>query len=119
VIGPLFLLNGIAAGLIGAGLLLTDAALIVVAGIGYAFTTLLAFVVSATHGLFGWQEVWSGTAQTVAGLTELGALLLLLLLLANRVTGHAETRATPQRPRPFERRARSASPNRKSGVTTR
>jgi hypothetical protein len=81
-IGPLFLLNGIAAALIGGGLLLSGALVLLLVGIGYALATLIAFVVSATNGLFGWQEVWSGTAQEVAGFTELAALLLLVALLA-------------------------------------
>jgi len=77
-IGPLFLLNGIAAALIGGALLFSGALLLVLAGIGYALTALVAFVVSATNGLFGWHEVWSGTPQAVAGFTELAAVLLLL-----------------------------------------
>jgi hypothetical protein len=85
VIGPLFLLNGIAAALIGGGLLFSGALLVVLAGIGYALTTLVAFVVSATNGLFGWKEVWSGTPQAVAGFTELAAVLLLLPALARAV----------------------------------
>ena len=63
VIGPLFLLNGIAAALIAGGLLLRGALSLALAGIGYALATLIAFVISATSGLFGWQKVWSGTAQ--------------------------------------------------------
>jgi hypothetical protein len=82
VIGPLFLMNGIAAALIRAALLISGALLLALAGIGYAVATLVAFVVSATNGLFGWQEVWSGTPQAVAGFSELAAVLLLLPLLA-------------------------------------
>jgi hypothetical protein len=32
--------------------------------------------------LFGWKETWSGSAQAVAGVAELAALLLLVALLA-------------------------------------
>lgn len=97
VIGPLFLLNGIAAAVIGIGLLLSGAVLVVVAGIGYASTTLVAFVVSATSGLFGWQEVWSGTAQSVAGLTELAALALLVpQLLVGALRPRLARRDDPQ-----------------------
>jgi hypothetical protein len=81
VIGPLFLLNGIGAALIGGGLLFSDALLLALSGIGYALATLIGFVVSATSGLFGWKEVWSGVPQAVAGFTELAALLLLLALI--------------------------------------
>lgn len=84
VIGPLFLLNGIAAAAIGLALLATANALALLAGVGYAATTLIAFLVSVTSGLFGWTETWSGTPQAVAGFTEIGALVLLVGLLAPR-----------------------------------
>jgi len=85
VIGPLFLVNGIAAAAIGGLLLFTGAALVLLAGLGYALATLVAFVISATSGLFGWIESWSGTSQAVAGFTELAALVLLLALLGKRL----------------------------------
>lgn len=77
VIGPLFLLSGIATALIGGALLFSGALLLVLAEIGYALTTPVAFVVTATNGLFGGQEVWSGK-PAVAGFTELAGVLLLL-----------------------------------------
>jgi hypothetical protein len=101
-IGTLFLLNGIAAAAIGGALFVTGAALVLVAGAGYALATLIAFVISATSGLFGWVEVGSGTAQEVAGFTELAALILLLALLARSfaatgVTGHSRRAPAPNR----------------------
>lgn len=84
VIGPLFLLNGIAAATIGLALFVTEAIVVVLAGIGYSLATLVAFVVSVTNGLFGWTESWVGTSQAVAGFTELGALVVLAGLLAFR-----------------------------------
>ncbi len=92
-IGTLFLLNGITAGVIGLSLLATANPLVLLAGIGYAATTLIAFVISATSGLFGWQEVWSGAAQEAAGVAELVALGLLLLVTASKVK--ASRRYTP------------------------
>ena len=85
VIGPLFLLNGIAAAVIGAALLMTAHPLVLGTGVGYSATTLVAFAISATNGLFGWQETWPGTAQEVAVGTELASLVLLLLLAAMRI----------------------------------
>jgi hypothetical protein len=82
VIGPLFLLNGIAGAVIGLGLLLSSTAPLVLLGVAYSVATLVAFVISATSGLFGWRESWSGTAQAVAGFTELGSALVLGALLA-------------------------------------
>jgi hypothetical protein len=77
VIGPLFLLNGVAAAVIGLGLVATRAGAVVLSGIAYAAATLVAFAISATSGLFGWKETWSGSAQAVAGFAELAALVLL------------------------------------------
>ena len=91
VIGPLFLLNGIAAAVIGLALFATANTFVALAAIGYAGTTLVAFVVSATSGLFGWKEMWSGTAQAVAGFTELGALVLLIGLVVPRATTRKAT----------------------------
>src|SRR5205814_1441212 len=94
VIGPLFLVNAIVAAAIGIALLVSGASLVLLAGIAYSAATLVAFVISATSGLFGWKEVWSGTAQAVAGFTELGALILLLALFAPTA---ARTEQTAQR----------------------
>jgi hypothetical protein len=99
VIGPLFLLNGIAGSVIGLTLLAWSAAPLMLLGIGYSAATLVAFVISATAGLFGWKESWSGTAQAVAGCAELGSLLVLAALLAPAArsvrTPQARVRSVP------------------------
>jgi hypothetical protein len=82
VIGPLFLLHGLAAAAIVLALVVTDALVVSLAGIGYSVATLAAFVISTTNGLFGWSESWVGTSQVVAGFTELGAVIVLGALLA-------------------------------------
>jgi hypothetical protein len=92
VIGPLFLLNGISAAAIGVALLVTDASVVALAGIGYSAASLTAFVISTTNGLFGWTESWVGTSQVVAGFTELGALVILVALLALRDRPSAQLR---------------------------
>jgi hypothetical protein len=77
-IGTLFLLNAIIAGLIGLGLLASRSLLGALLGIGFAVTSLLAFVISAEHGLFGWKDtVWTGTWQEAALASEAAAALLL------------------------------------------
>jgi hypothetical protein len=96
VIGTLFLLNGIAAALIGVALFVSASLLVTLGGIGYAVATLIAFVVSATEGLFGWKEVWSGVPQEVAGFTELAALVLLLLVAASILSRSGRTRLAPR-----------------------
>src|SRR5581483_2163577 len=84
VIGPLFLANAVAAFILGALLFLRDATPLMLAGAGYAAATLAAFVIAVYHGLFGFDAVLHGTAQTLAGAAELAALLLLGAALAQR-----------------------------------
>src|SRR2546423_1166952 len=105
VIGVLFLLNGIAAALVGAALLFTAHPLVLLSGVCYAAATLAAFAVSATNGLFGFKEEWSGTTEAVAGIAELASLGLLLGLLASRTGSRA----------PPGRRGPAAGPPRESG----
>jgi hypothetical protein len=70
IVGPLFLVNAIA-GLVIAILLAWRAhPLTELAGLGFAVATLGAFFISVYHGLFGFQEALSGTAQLIAGIAE-------------------------------------------------
>jgi hypothetical protein len=76
VIGPLFLVN-VGAGVVIAVLLVTWrhwVPLFLAAGLGG--TTLLAFVISATVGLFGVHEIWVSTTGITAGVAEIVALVV-------------------------------------------
>ncbi len=50
--------------------------------VGFGLATLGAFVVSATVGLFGVHEVWTGTPQVVSAVSEVVAVLGGAALLA-------------------------------------
>ncbi len=80
-IGPAFLLNA-AGGVVIAGLLLAwrhwGPALLAV---GFGLSTLGAFVISATVGLFGLEESWTGWAVWTAAASEVAAIILGGLLL--------------------------------------
>ena len=82
VIGVLFLANAAAGILIALWLLASDGVLALVAGAGFAATTLAAFLISVQWGLFGYHERFSGTWQSSAGLVELVAAILLASLAA-------------------------------------
>jgi hypothetical protein len=82
VIGALFVLNAVAAAVIALALLLTDRPLVAWAGIAYAAGTLGAFFLSVHNGLFGYTERLSGGWQEAALALELGAILVLLPLVA-------------------------------------
>jgi hypothetical protein len=99
VIGPLFLLNGIAAAAIALLLVARPGPLTAALGLGYAAATLTAFFVSVYAGLFGFKEALAGTAQTVAGAAELAAAVLCLFALAPSRRRHvAPLRRTRARP---------------------
>lgn len=84
IVGPLFLVNAIA-GLVIAVLLAWRAhPLTELAGLGFAVATLGAFFISVYHGLFGFQEVLSGTSQLIAGIAEAVAIVILTPAVAVR-----------------------------------
>jgi hypothetical protein len=81
-IGPLFLANVVAAGLIAVSLALLRHPLPKLAGIAYAGATLVFFFVSVEHGLFGFREAFSGPEQLAALVAESVAIVALATSLA-------------------------------------
>lgn len=75
VIGPLFLLNAVAALAIAVALLFWRSWLPLLAAVGFGASTLVAFVISATVGLFGVHEAWTGGYVVTAYVSELVALV--------------------------------------------
>ncbi len=75
-IGPAFLLNAVAGLLIGLAVLTLPGRLPLLAAAAFGAATLGAFVVSATVGLLGVHETWSGAPQVLAAVSEAGALVL-------------------------------------------
>jgi hypothetical protein len=75
LIGPSFLLNAVAALVIALGVLLWRHWLPLLAAVGFAAATLVAFLISATVGLFGVHEVWTGGYVVTAYVAELVALV--------------------------------------------
>lgn len=99
VVGPLFLLQGVA-GLVIAVLAVTwRGPWALLGGLGFGAASLLAFTVATTPlGLFGVHSQWSGGPEWVSAVTEAAAVLLgLLALLAERRTATAEVGTAPER----------------------
>ena len=92
VIGPLFLLNAAAGTAIAAATLLWRHWLPLLASVGFGAGTLGAFVVSATVGLFGIQERWTGAAVWIAAVSEAVAVLAGTLALVREARGSRDTR---------------------------
>ena len=85
VIGPAFMLNAVA-GVVIAGLLLAWRHWIpLFLAVGFGASTLGAFIVSATVGLFGVQESWTGGAVLTAAASEVVAILAGLVALAQEL----------------------------------
>lgn len=81
VIGPAFLLNGVGGVLISLLLLTWRSRVPPVLAVGFGVSTLGAFVVSTTVGLFGVHESWQGWAVWAAAAAELVAIVAGALLL--------------------------------------
>ena len=77
VIGPLFLLNAVAALVIAGAVLRWRSWPPLLVAVGFGASTLGAFVISATVGLFGVHEVWNrGGYAVTANVSELVALVV-------------------------------------------
>lgn len=81
VIGPAFLLNAVG-GLVIAVLLVTWRHWIpLVLALGFGLSTLGAYLISATVGLFGVHEVWTGVWVITAEVSEVVAIVTSVLAL--------------------------------------
>jgi hypothetical protein len=84
-IGPLFLLNAIGAAGLAVLLAVRAGLLAELGGLGFAASTLAAYLISVYHGLFGFIETPNGTPQHVSLAAEIAAGVLLSAALALRV----------------------------------
>ena len=91
VVGPAFLVNALAGVVIAALLVRWDHWLPAFLALGFGLSTLGAFVLSTTVGLFGVHEQWRGGRVLTAAAAEvvciLGGLVLLRAALAHRAHG--------------------------------
>lgn len=85
-IGPLFLVNAIAGVVIAIAVLAWPHWLPALLAAGFGASTLGAFLLSTTVGLFGLKEIFWGTPQLLAMVSELVALVGGVVLL-QRTTG--------------------------------
>jgi hypothetical protein len=92
VIGPLFMLNAVAGVVIAALVLLWRSWIPPLLAVGFGASTLAAFLVSATVGLFGVQEILLGTWQVVAGVAEIVAVVAGAAILLRERSGRRSAR---------------------------
>lgn len=99
VVGPMFLLNAVAALAIAGTVLLWRSWPPLLVAVGFGASTLGAFAIAATVGLFGVHEVWSGSYVVTAYVSELVALVVGCWALyaegwVGRARGHVPHRHT-------------------------
>lgn len=95
VVGPAFLLNAVGGTGIAVLLLVWRHWLPALLAIGFGLSTLTAFVLSATVGLFGVEEGWTGWAVWTAAIAEVVAVVVgaRLLLADHQVHSRVHSRA--------------------------
>jgi hypothetical protein len=95
VVGPAFLLNAVGGTGIAVLLLVWRHWLPALLTIGFGLSTLAAFVLSATVGLFGVEEGWTGWAVWTAAIAEVVAVVVgaRLLLADDQVHSRVHSRA--------------------------
>jgi hypothetical protein len=74
-IGPLFMLNAVAGVVIAVLVVMWRSWIPVVVAVGFGASTLGAFLLSATVGFLGIQEMLLGTWQVIAGMSEILAIV--------------------------------------------
>lgn len=103
IIGPAFMLNAVAAVVIAVLLVLWRHWVPLLLAIGFGASTLGAYLVSATVGLFGVHEVWTGGPVLTAAASEVVAIVAAVVALRHEY-------ATPTRQQmrhPFALRPRT------------
>lgn len=94
VVGPAFLLNAVGGAVIAVLLVMWRHWIPGFLTLGFGLSTLTAFVLATTVGLFGVHESWTGWAVWTAAIAEVAAIVLgAMLLLADnplRSRGQAE-----------------------------
>lgn len=94
LIGPAFLLNAIGGAVIAVLLLTWRHWLSALLAVGFGLSTLAAFVISATVGLFGFESTWGGWEVWTAAVAEVVAIVtgVRLLLADDRVRSRVRTK---------------------------
>ena len=92
IIGPLFLVQTIAGLVLGLLVIALRRVWTAVLGAGFAGSTLVAFLISVHHGLFGFKETWAAPYAHLAFVIEI--LTLAALVLAGALCVVAPRRST-------------------------
>jgi hypothetical protein len=99
-IGPLFLLQSIAGLVLGVGIVVVRRLWAAFLGIGFAAATVAGFLVSVSHGLFGFKDSWLAPFAKQAFAIEVVAagLLVVAAALCLAAPSHETSPPTPSGP---------------------
>jgi hypothetical protein len=86
-IGPLFVLQGVAAMVFALGAALIRRVWTALIGAGTMIATLAGFLISVNHGLFGFQDSFSGSNAVGAFVVEIASAVLFLVAVVLSITG--------------------------------
>lgn len=81
-IGPLFLVQSVGALLLGLSLLALRRVWVAFVGTVFVVSTMLGFLVSVTHGLFGFQDSWSAPFAAESFVLDIAVAVVLLVAVA-------------------------------------
>jgi uncharacterized protein YacL len=102
-IGPLFILQSVAGLILGLLVAFVHRLWSAVLGIGFVVSTMVGFVISVEHGLFGFRDAWSSPFAHMASLVEIATVAVLGLgvavcLVAPRVPADPSARWSVRQP---------------------
>ena len=101
-IGPLFVVQGIAAIVFAVGAALARRVWTALVGAGTMIATLAGFLIAVNYGLFGFQDAFSGSNAVGAFVVEIASAVFFLAAVALSITGQAAgsgAAGSPVRPR--------------------
>jgi hypothetical protein len=87
-IGPLFILQSVAGLVMGILVIAVRRIWAAVLGAGFALSTLIGFLITVEHGLFGFKDQWSAPFGEQAFAIEVGAIVVLGIGVALCLVGH-------------------------------
>jgi len=99
-IGPLFVVQGVAAFVFAVGAAVVRRVWTALIGAGTMIATLAGFLISVNYGLFGFQDSFSGSNAIDAFVVEIASALAFLAAVAFSITGRATRSASAGEPTP-------------------
>jgi len=89
VIGPLFILQSVSALILGLASIIGRRLLLAILGFGFALLTIVGFLISVSHGLFGFEDSWLAPDAHLAFIVELAASAVFLAAVGSCLFGRA------------------------------